>query len=82
LPLAMPARAWRWGVVGPLVDDAGEHPVAVRHDRLGADDQREFQAVERDVAVMPAVDAVDHQGRLQCSCVAGACGLVKMQGHR
>ena len=50
------------GGIGRLVDDHAEHPVAVRHDPLGANDQGELQTVERDIALMPAIDAIDHQG--------------------
>jgi hypothetical protein len=49
------------GFVGPGIDDAAEYPAAVRHDPAGADDQGELQAVEHDVAVAAAIDAVDHE---------------------
>src|SRR4029453_17730046 len=49
------------GIIGLGVDDAAEHPAAVRHDPPGADDQGELQAVEDDVAVPAAIDAVDHE---------------------
>src|SRR3954464_15780739 len=44
------------GITGLGVDDAAEHPAAVRHDPPGADDQGELQAVEHDVAVPAAID--------------------------
>jgi hypothetical protein len=58
-------------------DDTG--PVTVRHDRLGADDQREFQAVEQDLAVMPAVHAVDHLGGAMLVRRRRLRGLVRVQ---
>src|SRR5882757_6313974 len=48
-------------IVGLGIDDAAEHPAAVRHDAPRSDDQGELQAVEHDVAVAAAIDAIDHE---------------------
>ena len=59
LKFALVIRSGRVMSDGAGIDDAAEHPAAVRHDAPGADDQGELQAVEDDVAVPAAVDTVD-----------------------
>jgi hypothetical protein len=55
----MAASAW---LIGPLVDNPGEDPIAVGHDFAGADHQRELQPVEPDISVVSGIDP-KHQPR-------------------
>src|SRR6266853_2096697 len=49
-------------IVRPLVDHAGEDPVAIGHDFAETNDQRELQPIELGIAAIPFIDP-KHQRR-------------------